>query len=213
MNDETRDTGESAAQRRPRQERGRRRVDEILDAAESLIVEVGATACSVHELARRAGSSVGSMYHFFPTKDAVFDALRVRYAAEGHAMAAEIHAQAAEWARLPFSEFVDRMLALMTDFMARTPAYFVLNSMESGPAIKDAAAHVAVGEALMALLSARDPSASRADCSRRVEVLMVIGDGIVSQLGRAASTERPRYMDELRRAILGYLGTYEEAQQ
>ncbi|MBK7832169.1 MAG: hypothetical protein IPJ56_07450 [Gemmatimonadetes bacterium] len=47
MNDETRDTGESAAQRRPRQERGRRRVDEILDAAESLIVEVGATACSV----------------------------------------------------------------------------------------------------------------------------------------------------------------------
>ncbi|MBK7832168.1 MAG: hypothetical protein IPJ56_07445 [Gemmatimonadetes bacterium] len=23
------------------------------------------------------------MYHFFPTKDAIFDALRVRYAAEG----------------------------------------------------------------------------------------------------------------------------------
>jgi hypothetical protein len=38
---------------------------------------------------------------------------------------------------------------------------------------------------------------------------MVIGEGITSQLGRAELADRPRYMDELRRAILGYLGTYE----
>src|SRR5687768_3941077 len=60
--------GDVAGQRAPRQERGRRRVDEILDAAEALIAEVGPAAVSIQELARRAGASVGSIYHFFPHK-------------------------------------------------------------------------------------------------------------------------------------------------
>lgn len=204
--------GEGVAQRLPRQERGRRRVDEILDAAEALIVEAGPSACSVQELARRAGASVGSMYHFFPTKDAIFEALRMRYAAEGHAMAARIQAEANEWSRLPFREFVDRLLALLADFMARTPAYFVLHGMESGPSMKDAAAREAMGTALTSLLGMRDPSATRGECARRVEILMVIGEGITTQMARSAPKQRSRYMEELRRAMFGYLGTYERGE-
>lgn len=206
------DGDEGVTQRLPRQERGRRRVDEILDAAEALIIEAGPSACSVQELARRAGASVGSMYHFFPTKDAIFEALRRRYAAEGHAMAARIQAQANEWSRLPFEEFVDRLLALLADFMARTPAYFVLHGMESGPSMKDAAAREAMGTALTALLGRRDPSATRGECARRVEILMVIGEGITTQMARSAPKQRSRYMEELRRAMSGYLGTYERGE-
>lgn len=205
------DGGEGTAQRLPRQERGRRRVDEILDAAEALIVEAGPSACSIQGLARRAGASVGSMYHFFPTKDAIFEALRLRYAAEGHAMAAKIHAHADAWARLPFAAFVDRLLALLADFMARTPAYFVLHGMESGPSMKDAAAREAMGTALTSLLCTRDRSATRAECARRVEILMVVGEGITTQMARSAPKQRARYMDELRRAMSGYLQTYEPA--
>ncbi len=203
---------EGLAQRLPRQERGRRRVDEILDAAEALIIEAGPSACSVHELARRAGASVGSMYHFFPTKDAIFEALRRRYAAEGHAMAARIQAQASEWSRLPFAAFVDRLLALLADFMARTPAYFVLHGMESAPSMKDAAAREAMGKALVALLGMRDPAATRGECARRVEILMVIGEAITTQMARSAPKQRSRYMEELRRAMFGYLGTYERGE-
>lgn len=201
--------GEGPAQRLPQQERGRKRVDEILDAAEALIVEAGPSACSVQELARRAGASVGSMYHFFPTKDAIFEALRRRYAAEGHAMAAQIRTKRNEWSRLPFPEFVERLLALLADFMARTPAYFVLHGMESGPSMKDAKARAAMRDALIAVLAMRDPSAKREECARRVEILMVIGEGITVQMGRAAPRQRPRYMEELKRAMSGYLGAYE----
>src|SRR5688500_16639151 len=69
-----------AGGRAPRQARGQRRVDEILDAAESLVGEVGLADASVQEIARRAGASVGSMYHFFPTKDAILAALVERHA-------------------------------------------------------------------------------------------------------------------------------------
>jgi AcrR family transcriptional regulator len=71
----------AASTRVPRQERGRRRIDEILDAAAALIGEVGAEAVTVQALAARAGASKGSMYHFFPDRESVFLALAERHIA------------------------------------------------------------------------------------------------------------------------------------
>lgn len=71
---------EAAPERRaPVQERGRARVEQILDAAESVIAEVGLEAATVHAIAERAGASVGSLYHFFRNKDAIVDGLLDRY--------------------------------------------------------------------------------------------------------------------------------------
>ncbi|HSB53997.1 MAG TPA: helix-turn-helix domain-containing protein, partial [Gemmatimonadales bacterium] len=68
--------------RQPRQERGERRVEEILDAAAAVIAEGGVEAATTNAIAERAGSSVGSLYHFFPHKDAIVLALAERYEAE-----------------------------------------------------------------------------------------------------------------------------------
>src|SRR4051794_32157299 len=73
------DAAGPARTRVPRQERGRRRIDEILDAAAALIGEVGAEAVTVQALAARAGASKGSMYHFFPDRESVFLALAERH--------------------------------------------------------------------------------------------------------------------------------------
>jgi AcrR family transcriptional regulator len=69
----------AAATRAPQQERGRRRIDEILDAAAALIGEVGTGAVTVQALAARAGASKGSLYHFFPDRESVFLALADRH--------------------------------------------------------------------------------------------------------------------------------------
>ncbi|MCU0650332.1 MAG: TetR/AcrR family transcriptional regulator [Gemmatimonadaceae bacterium] len=71
-----------AGQRAPSQDRGQRRVDSILDAASELFAEQGVDAVSVNAIAQRAGSSVGSLYHFFPNKDAIVEALAARYCRE-----------------------------------------------------------------------------------------------------------------------------------
>ena len=71
---------ESRMSRAPVQKRGQQRVEEILDAAESVFGEMGVDAATTNAIAERAGASVGSLYHFFANKDAILYALAERYA-------------------------------------------------------------------------------------------------------------------------------------
>src|SRR3954463_6025098 len=75
------DAAGPARTRVPRQERGQRRIDAILDAAAALIGEVGTEAVTVRALGARAGASKGSMSHFFPARESVFRALAERHVA------------------------------------------------------------------------------------------------------------------------------------
>src|SRR5271165_141776 len=59
----------------PQRERGRRRVADLLQAAASLFAEKGYDAVTMTEVAARAGAPIGSLYQFFPSKEALADAL------------------------------------------------------------------------------------------------------------------------------------------
>ncbi len=58
-----------------RQTRSEKTQSALLDAAEELIVEKGMEGASVTEIAARAGTSVGALYHHFKDKKALFYAL------------------------------------------------------------------------------------------------------------------------------------------
>jgi AcrR family transcriptional regulator len=86
---------EPEAPRTPQQDRGQRRVDEILDAAEAVVLETGWDGATTQAIADRAGSSMGSLFHFFPTRDAILVALgrrctRLMYEANERAMPPEV---------------------------------------------------------------------------------------------------------------------------
>ena len=60
----------------PRRERLRRQArDEILDAAMEVITEQGVAALNLSEVARRVGMGQPSLYRYFPSRLAVYDAL------------------------------------------------------------------------------------------------------------------------------------------
>lgn len=59
--------------RAPSQNRSRKTVDRILDAARRILSEEGAGAFNTNRIAREAGASVGSLYEYFPDKDAIID--------------------------------------------------------------------------------------------------------------------------------------------
>jgi AcrR family transcriptional regulator len=65
--------------RPPRQARSQDTLDRILDAAEALIADKGFADATVADIARRAGSSVGSFYTRFHDKDGLLYALYERY--------------------------------------------------------------------------------------------------------------------------------------
>ncbi len=66
--------------RTPQQERGQRRVQQILDAAAGLFSEVGYEAATTNMIAHRANTSIGSLYQFFPNKEAIVETLAQRLA-------------------------------------------------------------------------------------------------------------------------------------
>jgi AcrR family transcriptional regulator len=68
--------------RHPRQARSRQRVEDLLTAAAQVFAEMGYAAATTNAIAARAGVSIGSLYQFFPNKEALMDALLERYLAE-----------------------------------------------------------------------------------------------------------------------------------
>jgi len=60
--------------REPVQERGRQRVEAILEAVQTIIMEDGVEAVTTHRIAKQAGIPVGSVYQYFPNKYAIFRA-------------------------------------------------------------------------------------------------------------------------------------------
>jgi AcrR family transcriptional regulator len=64
----------------PRQRRSRQTVDDLLDATARVLIRDGWDAASTNRIARAAGISVGSLYQYFPNKDALVVALTQRHA-------------------------------------------------------------------------------------------------------------------------------------
>ena len=86
----------SAAAVEPKRQRGRDRVAAILDAAGMVFAAKGYEGATMTEVAALAGAAIGSLYRFFPTKDALADALVARYGASLINAFADIEAKAAE---------------------------------------------------------------------------------------------------------------------
>ncbi|GAB4528270.1 MAG: TetR/AcrR family transcriptional regulator [Anaerolineae bacterium] len=69
----------SYLRRIPRQKRSLERFNHILDAADGLFAQHGIEAVSTNHIAEAAGVAIGSLYQFFPDRDAVLRALVDRY--------------------------------------------------------------------------------------------------------------------------------------
>lgn len=72
-----------SARRKPRQERARMTVDAILEATAQLLVDDGMAQLSTNKVARRAGVSIGTLYQYFPDKEAIVEELGKR-TLDGH---------------------------------------------------------------------------------------------------------------------------------
>lgn len=61
--------------KRPAQRRAEKTVDTILDAAAQILDRLGFDGYNTNAIASRAGVSIGSLYQYFPTKEAITAAL------------------------------------------------------------------------------------------------------------------------------------------
>ena len=74
-----------AMRKQPRQQRAAATVNAILEAAARILVDTGYATASTNRIAERAGVSIGSLYEYFPGKEAIFAELRRREMANWYA--------------------------------------------------------------------------------------------------------------------------------
>jgi AcrR family transcriptional regulator len=67
-----------ASRRTPLQARSNKTVEEILDAAQSLLGRIPFEAITTSRVAQQAGISVGALYRFYSDRQEIFDAIAVR---------------------------------------------------------------------------------------------------------------------------------------
>lgn len=70
---------DSGLPREPRQKRSRIRFAKLLDATDALLATRELSDIGLYDVAEAAGMPPASVYHFFPTKEAIFFALAGRY--------------------------------------------------------------------------------------------------------------------------------------
>lgn len=112
----------------PKQERGERRMQRLLDAAEQTFAERGYQAATTNEIAARAQTSIGTLYRFFPNKEAIVQHLGERYVQELHVLHEKMFQP--DVAMLPLAEMIDRLVDPIVELKATHPG---LVSLFIGP--------------------------------------------------------------------------------
>jgi AcrR family transcriptional regulator len=112
------------ARPRRRQARGERRIAQLLDAAASVFCTTGYTAASTNAIAREAGVSPGTLYQFFPNKEAIAIELGDRLLHQWR----DSHGAALVAADLdlPLEQLLEAVLDPLITFNEENPAFAVL---------------------------------------------------------------------------------------
>jgi AcrR family transcriptional regulator len=98
--------------KRPRQARSGATVEAVLTATAEAIAEHGLDAASVNRIAARAGVSVGSLYQYYPSKEALVVALIERHTV---ASLARLDGALASVVDMPLEAAVRTVVAAMAD--------------------------------------------------------------------------------------------------
>ena len=105
-----------ALAKEPKRERGKQRVAALIDAGAELFAAKGYEATTMTEIASRAGAAIGSLYQFFPSKEALAEALFNRFAERAAASFARVEELASGRSPAELADLlIDYKLALGTD--------------------------------------------------------------------------------------------------
>ncbi len=196
--------------RQPRQSRGQRRVDLLLDAAATVIVRQGVQGATAEAIALEAHTAKGSFYQFFPNRDAVLAALALRYSDELR----RIHEQAfpANTSGLTLARLIDHIVRPLAAFHDDNPAFSrvfaIAEAAEGGrsaPGRIRSQLFLSVVERLDLLFASRNPALAPRERRRVSLVAAAIGQAILARRDMAVPAEKKPLLDDLRRVLHAYL--------
>jgi AcrR family transcriptional regulator len=189
------------ARRTPQQERGERRLAQLLEAAASVMAEAGYDAATMTEIAERANASIGTLYQYFPDKEAIVRALRQQYVDEFEVLWVPLKA---EVSKLSLRQLVDRFFDIIIDYFEKRPAYFpVLNA--PGTFKRDPAARNRLRGHFVALFRERRPGMTPEAALRIANVTVQVFKAMHPLYADASGSEKDKIVQEFKLLLLNYL--------
>jgi AcrR family transcriptional regulator len=171
--------------REPKRERGKQRVAALLDAGAAAFAEKGYETATMTEIAERAGAAIGSLYQFFPSKEALAEALFDRFAERWAASFAQVEARApGRSARELADLFVDHKLRQQMD----RDAAIALSTAVAGIVERRKPLADALRERIAAILSASNPALG----SDEAAAAAIIVNQVMKMVPALAATEDER---------------------
>ena len=192
------------ARREPQQDRATRRVAAFLNAAETEFARAGYEAATMTAVAEMAGSSIGSLYSYFPDKRSLALALLDIYANKIEAHWKPLFEEIETIATAAFAErFLDRFL----DFVGEHPAYLQLVAapirLRRAPAAKRA-----FRAALTRALRQRCPHLSDEAAQLRANVMLQIVRGMLQLYTDAPPADHEAVVAEFKVVLALYVATF-----
>ncbi|HKS68971.1 MAG TPA: TetR/AcrR family transcriptional regulator [Ktedonobacterales bacterium] len=201
--------------RRPQQLRGQRRIEAILDAAERLFAELGYEATSTNQIAAEADTSIGSLYQFFPNKEAILRALVARSQEQMREVLDAVFSSDPHDELTP-DELLDRLLDPLIALYAR--GYRMLALFVALPRMGDGAQAGAplVEEIVWRLdtrLARRMPGLSSGRRELSVRMIVETVRALMPLMTTAEGQVRPEAVTELKRMLRAYIAAGTAAYQ
>jgi AcrR family transcriptional regulator len=188
----------------PRQRRSLATVEALVQATARLLTERGYRGATTRLIAERAGVSVGSLYQYFPSRDALVTAVLERHIDE---VLDAVGTLFQRQARAPLGQVVRRIVARVLELHERDHALHVI-LWEQLPRADRSAVFRKIDRVLSAHLRAfleGRPELPRVDAVRAVDVLGRACLPLIHAREQGLGVSHERLTDDLVQLIVGYL--------
>ncbi len=163
-----------------------------------MFAEKGYDAATMTEIAARADAAIGSLYQFFPSKEALADALLARYAER---FDATLQAIAGRGAGMSPDELAGALVQMMLDLQSeRSVALVLADAATTGRSEIRAQFRRTTRERLTAVLRTIDPALAPAQARTRAIVLLPLLK-TVPALAKEEAAGEPGLLAELRALV------------
>ncbi|MEM9460617.1 MAG: TetR/AcrR family transcriptional regulator [Myxococcota bacterium] len=189
--------------RKPLQSRSRQTVEAILEAAAQILESHGPEQGNTNRIAQRAGVSIGTLYQYFPNKEALYAELARRFI---DAQSAETERAFATLPLRPTPELVAHFMVTLSQLDTLSPRLQRTLFELPGSQALMVAANARLEAALVKVL-AREPDLEGRDLEMIARVLVRAVDGVLrdTTLREPERADDPRLWQELTRLVVGYL--------
>lgn len=189
--------------RSPQRRRGHERVATLLAAASDCFVAKGYDATTMTEIAAQAGASIGSLYQFFPTKEALAEALLLQHAEALYTRMERLVAQAPGW---DTDELAARLLRTFADYRRQHPSYVALvDLVHELPSLLGRTIRQRMRDYLCQILAIHAPGIAAGDLRPAASVVQQMMKSAVALQDERPMALRKAAQTQLQRALALYL--------